>query len=164
MQELGRGQIFVHCARVEGHSRLATEARLMGTCCVGLASNRFAAGFDEEAGGALVDRPEDVVGAIDRMLADPNELRGRQARARAQARQVTDWKLFVGRVGDALAAIEDETERPDAPWRDVAEQLLRRDGDLSDTLAALRARRSVRLADAIDRLVLQRVPRRRGHT
>ena len=103
MTELGRGRVLVHCARIEGHSRLATEARLMGTCCVGLASNRFAVGFDEHAGGALVDRPEDVVGVVERMLADPDELRRRQARARAQARSTTDWKPFVQRVGDALA-------------------------------------------------------------
>ena len=95
ISELGRGRVFVHCARVEGHSRLATEARLMGTCCVGLASNRFAVGFDEQAGGALVDRPEDVVGVVERILADPDDLRRRQARARAQARSTTDWKLFV---------------------------------------------------------------------
>jgi hypothetical protein len=151
--ELGRGRVFVHCARVEGHSRLASEARLMGTCCVGLASNRFAVGFDEDAGGAVVDRLEDVVGVVERMLADPDELRQRQARARAQARSTTDWKLFVQRVGDALAAIEAETERPDAPWRDLAELLVRRDRDLNDHLALLRARRSVRLADAINRLL-----------
>ena len=153
--ELGRGRVFVHCARVEGHSRLATEARLMGTCCVGLASNRFAAGFDEDAGGALVDRPEEVVGVVERMLADPDELRRRQARARAQARSTTDWALFVQRVGDALTAVEAEveTERADAPWRDLAEQLVRRDRNLNDHLALLRARRSVRLADAINRLL-----------
>ncbi len=153
MTELGRGRVFVHCARVEGHSRLATEARLMGTCCVGLASNRFAVGFDEDAGGALVDRPEDVVGVVERILADPDELRRRQLRARAQARSTTDWKLFVQRVGDALAAIEAETERPDAPWRDLGELLVRRDRDLNEHLALLHARRSVRLADAINRLL-----------
>ena len=160
MTELGRGRVFVHCARIEGHSRLATEARLMGTCCVGLASNRFAVGFDEDAGGALVDRPEDVVGVVERMLADPDELRRRQARARAQARSSTDWKLFVQRVGNALAAIEAETERPDAPWRDVAEQLARGQHELSD----LRARRSVRLTDTINRLLSKRVHTRRDHT
>ena len=153
MTELGRGRILVHCARIEGHSRLATEARLMGTCCVGLASNRFAVGFDEHAGGALVDRPEDVVGVVERMLADPDELRRRQARARAQARSTTDWKPFVQRVGDALVAIEAETDRPDAPWRDMGELLERRGRDLNDHIALLRARRSIRLADAINRLL-----------
>ena len=140
LTELGRGRVLVHCARIEGHSRLAAEARLMGTCCVGLASNRFAVGFDEDAGGALVDRLEDVVGVVERILADPDELRRRQARARVQARSATDWKLFVQRVGHALAAIEAETERSDAPWRDVAAQLARRERDLNDTLARLRAR------------------------
>ena len=158
LRELGRGRVFVHCARIEGHSRLATEARLMGTCCVGLASNRFAAGFDEEAGGALVDRPEDVVGVVERMLADPDDLRRRHGLARAQARSVTDWKLYVQRVGNALAAIESETERPDAPWRDVAEQLAGLERELSD----LRARRSVRLGDTINRLLSQRVHPRRN--
>jgi hypothetical protein len=153
MMELGRGRVFVHCARVEGHSRLATEARLMGTCCVGLASNRFAVGFDDGAGGALVERLEDVVGVVAHMLADADELRLRQQRARAQARSTTDWKLFVQRVSDALSAIEAETERFDAPWRDLAELLVRRDRDLNDHLALLRARRSLRLADAINRLL-----------
>ena len=125
----------------------------MGTCCVGLASNRFAVGLDEDAGGALVDRPEDVVGVVERMLADPEDLRRRQARARAQARSTTDWKLFVQRVGDALAAIEAETERPDAPWRDLGELLVRRDRDLNDHLELLRARRSLRLADSVNRLL-----------
>ena len=151
--ELGRGRVFVHCARIEGHSRLATEARLVGTCCVGLASNRFAVGLDEDAGGALADRPEDVVGVVERMLADPEDLRRRQARARAQARSTTDWKLFVQRVGDALAAIEAETERPDAPWRDLGELLVRRDRDLNHHLELLHARRSLRLADSVNRLL-----------
>jgi hypothetical protein len=153
MEELGRGRIFVHCARIEGHSRLATEARLMGTCCVGLSSNRFAVGFDEDAGGAMVDRPENVVGVVERMLADPDELGRRQARARAQARSTTDWSTFVQRVGDALAAIESETERPDAPWRHLGDLLVKRDRDLNDHLALLRARRSVRLADAINKIL-----------
>jgi hypothetical protein len=111
----------------------------MGACCVGLASKRFAVGFDEDAGGALVDLLEDVVGVVEPMLADPDELRLRQARARAQARSMTDWRLFVERVGDALSAIEAETERSDAPWRDLAEQLVRRNRDLNDYLALLRA-------------------------
>jgi hypothetical protein len=52
-----------------------------------------------------------------------------------------------------LAAIEAETERPDAPWRDMGELLVRRDRELNEHLALLHARRSVRLADAINRLL-----------
>jgi hypothetical protein len=101
----------------------------------------------------MVDRPEDVVGVVEGMLADPDELGRRQARARAQARSTTDWKMFVQRVGDALAAIESETERPDAPWRHMGDLLVKRDRDLNDHLALLRARRSVRLADAINKIL-----------
>jgi hypothetical protein len=118
-----------------------------------LSSNRFAVGFDEDAGGALVDRPEDVVGVVERMLADPDELRRRQARARAQARSTTGWQPFVQRVGDALVIIEAETDRPDAPWREMGELLDRRGRDLNDHIALLRARRSIRLADSINRLL-----------
>jgi hypothetical protein len=74
VEELGRGRVFVHCARIEGHSRLAIEARLMGTVCVGLASNRFAVGFDEAAGGVMAERIEDIAAAVERILADPEDL------------------------------------------------------------------------------------------
>jgi hypothetical protein len=52
-----------------------------------------------------------------------------------------------------LAAIESETERPDAPWRHLGDLLVKRDRDLNDHLALLRARRSVRLADAINKIL-----------
>jgi glycosyltransferase involved in cell wall biosynthesis len=105
VEELGRGRVFVHCARIEGHSRLAIEARLMGTVCVGLASNRFAVGFDEAAGGVMVERIDDIAAAVERILADPRELARRQERARAEARSISGWEPYVDRVSAAIAAI-----------------------------------------------------------
>ena len=133
--ELGRGRVLVHCSRVEGNSRLGTEARLMGTCCVGLASNRFAVGFDETAGGAMVEQVDDVADVVERLLADTADLERRQALARAQARQQTDWDAFVGRVGDAISAIESESERPDAPWREIAGLLAERERHLNEMVS-----------------------------
>jgi hypothetical protein len=126
IEELGRGRVFVHCARIEGHSRLALEARRMGTCCVGLSSNRFAVGFDEASGGVLVDELQDVVPAVERLLRDPTELAHRQERARRSVEEIVDWDLYVGRVGAALAAIEAEDDPRDAPWRAVADLLATR--------------------------------------
>jgi hypothetical protein len=96
--ELGRGRVFVHCPVIEGHSRLAIEARRMGTVCVGLSSNRFAVGFDEASGGALVDRVDDVVPMVEQILADPRELEERQARARRSVVAITGWEPYVRRV------------------------------------------------------------------
>jgi hypothetical protein len=68
----------------------------------------------------MVEQLDDVADVVERLLADPEDLKRHQALARAQARQHTDWHAFVGRVGDAISAIESEQERPDAPWREVA--------------------------------------------
>jgi hypothetical protein len=152
MREVGRGQVLVHCPRIEGHSRIAIEARLMGTCCVGLASNRFAVGFDEAFGGFRVDRPEEVPAVLERLLADPAGLRGRQERGRAQAMAMTDWDAYVRRVGEAVSAVESDLDAAKGPWRTIAGELATRERVLEAELAAVKARRSVRAADALGRL------------
>jgi hypothetical protein len=103
-RELGRGRVFVHCMRIEGHSRLGAEARRAGTVTVGLASNRFATGFDEASGGALAVRVEDVRPLVESMLADPEDLARRQQRARATAARESSWDEYVRRVGDAITS------------------------------------------------------------
>lgn len=149
--ELGRGHVFVHCSRIEGHSRLGVEARLMGTCCVGLASNRFAVGFDETAGGAKAERIDEVADVVERMLADPEDLKRRQQLARATATENMNWPAFVRRVGDAVAAIEAGSEQSDGPWREVAGLLANRESRLHEMAALVQARRSVRAADWLGR-------------
>ena len=160
LTELGQGQIFVHCARIEGDSRLAVEARMMGACCVGLASNRFAVGFDDASGGALVEQPGEVVPVVRRLLGDATELASRQQRARASARSITGWAEYVERVGRAIHDIETDRDRRDARWRQVGSELGGREealrlavAELEATNAALRSRRSTSAADAINRLI-----------
>jgi hypothetical protein len=160
--ELGRGRVFVHCARIEGHSRLGFEARLMGTCCVGLASNRFAVGFDEAAGGALVQQPEDVLAVLQQILSDADNLRSRRGRARAQALSETSWESYVERVGNAIAAVEAEPQRRDVTWRQVAAELALRETKLEQKVAALSGRRSLRTVDALKRLLHSRFGLWRG--
>jgi hypothetical protein len=121
--ELGRGRVLVHCPIVEGHSRIAIEARRMGTCCVGLSSNRFAVGFDEASGGALVDRPEDVVPTVERMLGDEMELAQRQERARRSVTAITDWPAYVRRVGAALADVAAAPDQRDGRQHEVVRRI-----------------------------------------
>ena len=179
--ELGRGRIFVHCARIEGHSRLGFEARLMGTCCVGLSSNRFAIGFDDQAGGAMVERVEDVASRLQEILSNPDELKQRQARARTQAIAETEWDSYVERVSRAIAAAQSKSKRQETPWGRVAADMARqieverkiaadlagqleveikcaallrmRNLKLKTKMNVLRNRRSVRVANAVSRLL-----------
>jgi hypothetical protein len=153
MTELGRGRVFVHCPRIEGGSRVAAEARRMGTFCIGLASNRFAVGFDEASGGMLVERLGDVSAVVEQLLADPDDVAHRAARARAQSSEATNWGAFVDRVRAAIAAIGHEPAPRHPAWRQVTAELARRDADRERLLDAVRARRSVRVADGLSRLV-----------
>ena len=144
IRELGRGRVLVHCARIEGQSRLALEARSMGTCCVGLKSNRFAIGFDDSSGGAVAAGVEEIPTIVERILSDAAGLSARQERARASARAASGWDSFVDRVGNAIAEIEAASDARDAPWRHVASELAYRNATRSNPLTAPRARRGWR--------------------
>jgi hypothetical protein len=141
-RELGRGHVFVHCMRIEGHSRLGSEARRVGTVPVGLASNRFAIGFE------MADSLEAVRPLVESLLADREDLARRQQRARAGAVHEFSWDAYVERVGDAIAA-----SRSEGVWRGMAREIHDRAGGLEHALENLRARRALRVAEAARKVV-----------
>jgi hypothetical protein len=116
LARVGAARILVHLPRIEGHSRIATEARAMGTVPVGLESNRFAAGMREAEGGLCVKRVEDVAPAVLELLADPVRLSHMAEAGKRTAAAELDWDGFAERVATALAA----PARPNAARAAVA--------------------------------------------
>lgn len=78
----------------------------------------------------MAERVEDIPAIVERILSDPKDLLARQERARASAREDSRWDRYVERVGTAIAAIEAESDAGDAPWRQVAAELVRREFEL----------------------------------
>jgi hypothetical protein len=103
IESLGSARILVWPARLEGRARIAREARLVGTVPVSLSSNPYAEGLDESMGASVVDTPEEMPAAIEKLLADPGRLTALSGRAIRSARAQTDWSAFVRRVDAALS-------------------------------------------------------------
>lgn len=104
----GRARVVLHPLRVEGLSRIGCEARAMGAVPVVLDSNPFAVGLDEAGGALAVRAPAQMASAVCALLADPGRLARMSAVARATAREQVAWEPFVRRVGEALAAGDDD--------------------------------------------------------
>ena len=111
MGQLGAARLLVHPVRVEGLSRLAVEARAMGTVPLLLSSNRFGAGMTREEGAVVVPTVESLRGAVADLLADEHELAQLSAAATAFSTSFMDWNRFRDRVA---AALDDEPDRTPA--------------------------------------------------
>lgn len=105
---LGQARVLIWPSRVEGHSRIQSEARAMGTVPVAL-PNPFSVGLSAEQGAVIVSSLEEMPIAIERLLADPVKLGALSALGIRTARDQLDWDRFVARVGAAL----NEPELPD---------------------------------------------------
>jgi glycosyltransferase involved in cell wall biosynthesis len=96
---LGRARVVVHPMRIEGNSRLTTEARAMGAVPVVLAGNPYG----ETNGVLTVDSVDQMAGAIDRLLSDPARWRELSAGGIESAREEVAWEPYVERVTRALS-------------------------------------------------------------
>ena len=154
---LGQARILIWPSRVEGHSRIQSEARAMGTVPVAL-PNPFGVGLTAEEGAMVVSSLEEMPGAIEWLLADPVKLGNLAALGVRTARSQLDWERFVARVGAALnkpkrqdpgRSARGEFGRVLEPHMDLRHELesarKQRDAALSE-LAAFREQRSIRWA------------------
>ena len=107
LRQLGAARLLVHPVRIEGHSRLGIEARIMGTVPLMLASNRFGAGMTRDEGAVVVPTVESMRGAVADLLADRRELEQLSVAATAFAASFVDWDKYRDRVA---AALGDEPE------------------------------------------------------
>ncbi len=114
MEALAGAQILLWPARVEGDGRLLREARARGTVVVGLSSNVYATGLEEDSGAVAVDSLEEMPPVVDGLLADPDRLRRIAQAGRRSARAQVDWPGYVERVAAAIAASEGRAEDPQA--------------------------------------------------
>ncbi len=100
--ELGPARILPWPSRVEGMSRIAREARAVGTVPVALSSNPFASPRDHGRGTVLVPNVHGVLRETRRLLGAPDELAQRAKLAARGAREQVDWQRYLGRVSAAL--------------------------------------------------------------
>jgi hypothetical protein len=100
--ELGPARILPWPSRVEGMSRIAREARAVGTVPVALSSNPFASPRDHGRGTVLVPDVQGVLRETRRLLDSPDELAQRAKLAARGAREQVDWERYLGRVSAAL--------------------------------------------------------------
>jgi hypothetical protein len=99
---LGPAKILPWPSRVEGMSRIAREARAVGTVPVALSSNPFASPRDFGQGAVLAPDVHGVLRETRRLLGAPDELAQRAKLAARSAREQVDWKRYLGRVAAAL--------------------------------------------------------------
>jgi hypothetical protein len=100
---LAPARVLAWPSRIEGMSRIAREARSVGTVPVALDTNPFATADDHGGGVVLVpdlDAMADEVGAL---LRDGPRLLRLRSEAMASARDQADWDAYRKRVGAAFA-------------------------------------------------------------
>ena len=149
---LAAARILLWPSRIEGVSRIAREARAVGTVPITLDTNPFATVADHGPGVVLVPDLDGIVEAARQLLADPSRLAALADQARAGARHQADWATYVGRVGKAMQVLEDEPAAPgsaavgaigDHVWQRDAEErkhLTERARDLEGVVGRLEGR------------------------
>ncbi|MDX6678545.1 MAG: hypothetical protein QOE31_2597 [Solirubrobacteraceae bacterium] len=102
LRRLDGARILLFPSRIEGHSRIMSEARAAGCVPVALASNDFATGLSEKHGAVPVRSLEAMRGVIESLLRDPVRVAQLAERGRASAREQLDWQHYVERVDTAV--------------------------------------------------------------
>lgn len=143
--DLAPARILMWPSRLEGRSRIAREARAVGTVPVALDTNPFATVDDHGGGVVLLDRLEDLPVEAARLLAAPDELATLADEARRSVREQTAWAPFVDRVQVALGELVAKPLRDDAEARNELGVQLR---GLHDELLAPAADAARRGAEA----------------
>jgi D-inositol-3-phosphate glycosyltransferase len=150
LDALARARILLLPSRVEGTSRLACEARAMGTVPVVLDSNPYGVGLDESGGAVALPSTDAMPGAIRDLLADGARLAQLSEAARTTAREQVAWAPYVGRVANALN--DDQTDAGRGARSELGAALRRQEvrrGPLVDAAARSDPQRP---ADTISRL------------
>jgi hypothetical protein len=148
-EQLAQAKVLIWPSRVEGMSRIAREARAVGTVPVALDISPFAIADDHGRGVVLVRSLHEMEREVRSLLADQDRWERLSREAVASAKSQADWPSFVSRVEKAVSAIESGSERPDGFVRHaVGDHLLSRwhremkshdelVGDLRHNLAAI---------------------------
>jgi hypothetical protein len=150
--ELAPARVLLWPSRIEGMSRVAREARAVGTVPIALDKNPFVTQSDHGRGLVLVPDLVSMAAAARKLLSDRPRWRRLSDAGVASARAQVRWAGFVARVEGALAV---ELTRPFDSARAAARAALATDRmqateDLASAraeVAALRARRAVKVVD-----------------
>ena len=156
LELLSEARVLIWPSRIEGFSRMQTEARAMGTVPVALRSNRFGVGLSGEEGAVVVDDPDDIAPAVRALLDGPQRLEDLRERAMRSARAQLSWEPFVKRLAEALDAPWDRSETSgvrselgaaiDRTVAGVREEAAARVDEVEQRFGAFRRRRAVRWA------------------
>jgi hypothetical protein len=109
-EALAPAKILLWPSRIEGMSRIAREARAVGTVPVALDTNPFVTMADHGRGIVLVDTLTDIAHVTRALLADAGRLEELSREAVESARLQVDWDSFLGRVKEALEALPDSQD------------------------------------------------------
>ena len=112
LARVGAARVLLWPSRIEGHTRVEGEARLLGCVPVALSSDDFATGLDKDSGAVVVDTLAEMGPAAAALLRDPERLAQLAERGRRSAAAQLDWDAYVARVGAALREVE-RAPRPD---------------------------------------------------
>jgi len=135
-EALAPAKILLWPSRIEGMSRIAREARAVGTVPVALDTNPFATMADHGRGIVLVDTLTDIAHATRALLADPGRLEALSRDAVESARLQVDWDGFLVRVKNALEALPESGDS----FRERIADHLRGSWDHLENARALSAR------------------------
>jgi hypothetical protein len=108
---LGPARVLVWPSRIEGMSRIAREARAVGTIPVALDTNPFVTPADHGEGVVLAADTHGIAERAQLLLGDDDRLKAAAAAAVASARQQAAWQPYVRRVKHA---VESAADRPSA--------------------------------------------------
>jgi hypothetical protein len=109
-EALAPAKILLWPSRIEGMSRIAREARAVGTVPVALNTSPFATMADHGGGVVLVENLTDIEHATRALLADADRLEELSGEAVESARLQIDWDSFLIRVKGALEALPDSRD------------------------------------------------------
>ena len=109
-EALAPAKILLWPSRIEGMSRIAREARAVGTVPVTLDTNPFATKADHGGGVVLVDTLTEIADVTRALLADPGRLEALSREAVESARLQVDWGSFQVRLKEALEALPESDE------------------------------------------------------
>lgn len=103
LHRMARARILIWPSRIEGHARIAWEARSVGCVPVALDTNPFAVGLDAEHGAVLVHAVDEIAPAVIELLGEPERWESASELGRRTAPAEVDWDPYVRRVAGFLS-------------------------------------------------------------
>jgi hypothetical protein len=120
---LASARLLVWPSRLEGMSRIAREARAVGTVPIFLDTNPFVTKEDYGAGVVLCSDDTEMLASIEQLLDDAAALEKLADEGRASAREQAAWGPFLQRLEHAVLTLPDD---PAAQAREHIGELVRR--------------------------------------